>query len=521
MDLAKKRKLERFLHERPGPSKRQTEAEREELQRRKQQSQTIHSTFKFRKNTSSVKVQDIRWSKLIGAEKVSRHGVFYVAEERGAFVLKSMDDMVSSYFASLILKKLQIPAPEFRLLQYKESQYSAMIMAMENIARNDEALQIFLTKELSCPFLLLYEYIPSLQLADLGPKRAHLCFEGVTKIDRERLLDIGRIISADIFLNNGDRFPMIWENSGNSNNILFQIKLDNVFEEEEMFDQDNLDIEFLHACSIDTRVVCIKSDTPQAKQNLHNHLTRLGKFLEKIFNDLRQIMKGDIEIETFEFISIKKLTKFISDYTLHSISPMSSLEIIFGITIGFSNIVNMGMDRVSYMLNYLKSRPLKDVQHIWSDRAAQISLDFLGEVHSLISHHLTLNIECVKWAEKMSLGRGFVQEFSDEFEEHPLELMEIDDTYDMDKLKEKEMNDQFEIEEQIERKIEEKKKQQEVAFKVARAAMEERLIQQQEEEGEVEEERKHSQQADHSPRADSPKPPPKPPKKKSKGCRIL
>jgi hypothetical protein len=39
------------------------------------------------------------------------------------------------------------------------------------------------------------------------------------------LVKLGKIIAVDIFLNNSDRVPSIWNHPGNEANIMFQVRI--------------------------------------------------------------------------------------------------------------------------------------------------------------------------------------------------------------------------------------------------------------------------------------------------------
>jgi hypothetical protein len=39
---------------------------------------------------------------------------------------------------------------------------------------------------------------------------------------------LGKIIAFDIFINNPDRINSVWDNSGNPENILFEVDIQNV-----------------------------------------------------------------------------------------------------------------------------------------------------------------------------------------------------------------------------------------------------------------------------------------------------
>lgn len=67
----------------------------------------------------------------------------------------------------------------------------------------------------SLTHVLLKEYLPGTNLDSLGATRAAEVFSNAT-----RLREVGRILALDVLCNNGDRFPLIWDNRGNPGNVM-------------------------------------------------------------------------------------------------------------------------------------------------------------------------------------------------------------------------------------------------------------------------------------------------------------
>jgi len=68
------------------------------------------------------------------------------------------------------------------------------------------------------------------------------------------LINIGRIIAADILMNNNDRFPLIWDTDGNYGNILFEVKTDEKVDDELLLEPTYTEINFNDSVAIDTQV---------------------------------------------------------------------------------------------------------------------------------------------------------------------------------------------------------------------------------------------------------------------------
>lgn len=72
--------------------------------------------------------------------------------------------------------------------------------------------------KLKVAFFEVIEYIPSLHCFYFKGDRAEMVYSN------ERLETIGKIYAFDIFINNGDRYPLkIWRSVGNYDNILLKI----------------------------------------------------------------------------------------------------------------------------------------------------------------------------------------------------------------------------------------------------------------------------------------------------------
>ena len=77
---------------------------------------------------------------------------------------------------------------------------------MEKVSISDHLVYDEVRNNLSeRPFLMLFEYIPSLSLIELGPNRAQLLFKERHYQSRKLFIELGRIIAYDVFINNFDR----------------------------------------------------------------------------------------------------------------------------------------------------------------------------------------------------------------------------------------------------------------------------------------------------------------------------
>lgn len=65
--------------------------------------------------------------------------------------------------------------------------------------------------------------------------------------------------------------------------------------------------------------------------------------------EINQITEAEKLIEGINFNSIKAITTFVYQYTLHKMSNMEILQIMFGVIVGVENVCELGIDRIKEM----------------------------------------------------------------------------------------------------------------------------------------------------------------------------
>lgn len=99
----------------------------------------------------------------------------------------------------------------------------------------------------------------------------------------------------DTFLNNYDRYPLIWDNEGNANNIIFSLQTNYTTKTEEVKNPHNLDLKFLEIYAIDHRMITFDIKSEIARKNIEKYYSRLQDFLNSVFMDLKKIMGSSID----------------------------------------------------------------------------------------------------------------------------------------------------------------------------------------------------------------------------------
>jgi hypothetical protein len=271
---------------------------------------------------------------------------------------------------------LQIPTPDVKILPFYDSEFKAMVHSMEAISLHDDHLRYIIRLSMDRPFILLQEYIPAITLDKLGEKRAERCLSTNYADASSRLINMGRIIAADILLNNNDRFPLIWDNDGNYGNILFEVKTDEKIDDELLLEPNYTDLNFEDSVAIDTTCHCLDESNRYGKAGAEKYLKRVEKFINAIFDDLKNIVAGKYSVNEYEYTSIKNLSAFVHTHTGYDIRGRSLFRIIEGIIIGLFNIKNMGMTVVKQVLQHTENAVKKDWKGVWKNVSS--SFNFRG-----------------------------------------------------------------------------------------------------------------------------------------------
>lgn len=270
-------------------------------------------------------------------------------------------------------------------------------------------------------YVELVQYIPSVTFAEISKHKIDYVFATAYSKGRERLFDIGRLLALDTLVNYGERFPLIWESTKAK-------MMDNIIFELEESNSDEADINGMYA--INSKVNCLKEISADTQAQTVNYLSKLEHFIDEVFTDCKNAMKnnGEIDLNSYKFQSISPLKAALQLRV--NTTGLMCLEIIFGIIIGYYNIVGMGVDRIERMLNRAKLQAVAENKISWNEQISKsVDIDYFREAFDLINHHLQLNIEAIGWVMKVSNNYKVIEVFDMENEEIEQVKMSIDESY--------------------------------------------------------------------------------------------
>jgi len=187
------------------------------------QSQTPNWVFEPKKSIQAD-ISNLEWTEALGFEKSEKGstGVFFVGwKENQVAVLKGSSTVLADAFANNIATWSGIPVPKMKTIKFPiDPQFQKIIRQLDELdEEKPERLQGSHNKMRQIPILSLMEFIPGSEFSSADFK--NLLKPG-TREARIRCFGIGKLIAFDVFINNWDRLPIIWDSKeGNVDNIFF------------------------------------------------------------------------------------------------------------------------------------------------------------------------------------------------------------------------------------------------------------------------------------------------------------
>jgi hypothetical protein len=210
----------------------------------------------------------------------------------------------------------------------------------------------------------------------------------------DRFIALGKLIAADIFVNNNDRFPALHvrdsEHLGNPRNLIFQIVLDDKCTNEDQYREPEYnELNFEGSCvAIDNKCFAIQIQDKTKKDIIIPYLNDVRDFLQSIFRDLKKLEHGDAPITEFDYPSLTKLRHFLFEQTNYTIQGRECLKVLEGLVIGFYNLVNVGLDTAYDLLDQLQvGGPLVHKDHrlgVWAHGLKELDIEYFKLAHAEI-----------------------------------------------------------------------------------------------------------------------------------------
>jgi hypothetical protein len=170
-------------------------------------------------------ISKIEWSpdnvKQITRSSSGSQGVFFVQSKQGTSVLKApYASFHSEVTSSLLSVILGIKTPRLRIIETQSNEGIALLNTIKVV---DRQWNFFPEKAFGQSHLLHRDYVYGFEFNDY--EVTTLLLQNVLNdliLSKRFFNQLGNLIAFDIFCNNGDRLPVVWDNRGNLGNVYIQ-----------------------------------------------------------------------------------------------------------------------------------------------------------------------------------------------------------------------------------------------------------------------------------------------------------
>ena len=358
----------------------------------------------------SAKVErNIAWNELSGV-KMNVYGsepaFFLEFLNSKLLILKISNELPIYYFGSLITKGLGVKTPNSRIIEYNDPEFPIMMENLERASHADPGIHNKIIHEVkSRPFVLIYEYIPSLSLFELGTNRTQILLRDKNFKSRELMINIGKILGLDIFLNNSKRMPFVWLNNGDPNNIIFKVIMSLLTPGTDFKDHKMIEIFLEDVYCLDTYPCILDPNDKVMLRNLGDYLNSLGEFFKLMCYEFKSICIYGKDIESFQFHSFDKLIAMFKNSTNYTLSPENLFHIAMGILIMINTILDIDMESFEKLIKYVtKDAISKDWADNYKQYAQTIKTEYFVYMMDFFKKIKDDNDQIFAWIDEITFG---------------------------------------------------------------------------------------------------------------------
>ena len=353
--------------------------------------------------------RNIAWNELSGVKMNvygSEQAFFLEFLNSKLLILKIPPELPLYYFGSLITKGLGIKTPNSRIVEYMDPEFPIMMDNLERASHADPGINNKIIHEVKTrPFVILYEYIPSLSLFELGENRSHILLRDKNFKSRELMMNIGKILGLDIFLNNSKRLPFVWLNNGDPNNIIFKVIMNLLTPGTDFKDNKIIEIFLEDVYCLDTYPSILDPNDKVMLRNLGDYLNTLGEFFKLMCFEFKSICIYGKDLESFQFHAFDKLIAMFKNSTNYTLSPENLFHIAMGILIMINTILDIDMESFDKLIKYASKDAIsKDWADNFKQYAQTIKSEYFVYMMEFFKKIKDDNDQIFSWIEEITFG---------------------------------------------------------------------------------------------------------------------
>eukprot|EP00040_Diaphanoeca_grandis_P015492 m.79125 g.79125 ORF g.79125 m.79125 type:complete len:396 (+) comp25182_c0_seq1:44-1231(+) len=263
--------------------------------------------FNFKTASPRGNICKIDWAsecKGVQRSEAGAEGVFFVSTTTGAVVIKGSRSIAPEMFSCMLGVALGVYCPRWRLIGTSSSEGKVLMRSLISLDPSGR-IQTSIGAQ---THVLLKAFLPGLNFGSIGERRANEIFGVPGKLSengKTRLRELGRILALDVLCNNGDRFPLIWDNRGNPGNVMMA----NGLGKSVSIDSQIQPIDGkLHPNELETYLQKVRALSVALSENggeqglpqFMNVCTKLSEFSHRVFAETEaiELQRGYLEVTT-------------------------------------------------------------------------------------------------------------------------------------------------------------------------------------------------------------------------------
>ena len=158
------------------------------------------------------------------------------------------------------------------------------------------------------------------------------------------MFTLGKLIAADIFLNNADRIPSHSFKQGNAGNLIFEVFVNESLDDKAMKEGGEggeANVQFMAGVAgCDNKCYPVVGGSGEARAR---YIEMVEAFVKEVFADLDVIIKGERPLNEYEYPSMRHVVGFMKEQAQVEMKGREVFKVLEGLVVGMYNISNVGL----------------------------------------------------------------------------------------------------------------------------------------------------------------------------------
>lgn len=324
-------------------------------------------------------------------------------------ILQGTDSPAEYLFTNLLFKGFALTVPSIRIIEYSDPEYKLMIISITTRV-NSLSLKSRLEKYiLEKPYILIYEYIPHLNMIDINQTKAISLFKYETgERSRSIFINFGKVIGLDIISNSDCKIPFIFNHTGYPSLIGLNINLktltpyydfknDKDSSTNNLFFSDRIVISLFNKCNSYNNANDIKL--------LSDYCNSISDVLNELLYEIKSVIFYGLDVNNFTFKSMIYVTKFFKSTCNYDLLSKNCFHIATGLLLMLYDYSNIDIKTLEELINYIKNNSIyKDYGDYYKRSIFKLNISYFRSIKKCISEIFEKNKTIINWLKDSTLN---------------------------------------------------------------------------------------------------------------------